>query len=122
MKYLTACFFLLTPFLSLSQLPEWKYLSTGQYINGIEEDSNFIWIVNYAGITKFDPVTQGKTYYNTTNSPLETIQMKALTIDAQHNKWFTTYSMGWLYRLDAAGWTVFDTSNCPLSTSGVGSV
>src|SRR6187431_3178075 len=106
--------FIFIPCFSIGQPVEWKYISTAEFIGSIAQEDNYLWIANYAGITRFDTITHQKTYYNSTNTPFRSNMMKLVATDHHHNKWFAPWEMQ-LYRMSSSGsWLVFDTSNSPI--------
>jgi len=68
----------------------------------------------------FTTFSQGWTFYNTSNSPLPTNDIRAIAIDASGNKWIgmSNTPNPALAKFDGTNWTIFDNTNSPLPNTG----
>lgn len=102
-----------------AQNPEWIYLSKTESIGAIAEDGNEIWIGSYIGALKIDKITGARVFFDKTNSPFIDNWILCIAVDHEGNKWFGSYDKGILVKYDNTNWTVYDTSNSPLSGKAI---
>ena len=106
----------------IAQNPEWIYLSKVPGIQTIAEDGNFIWIGSCAGALKINRTTGTKVIFDKTNCPFPDSWISNIAIDHYGNKWFSTWNKGVLVKYDDTNWTIYDTSNSPLSGCSIESL
>src|SRR6187402_793925 len=101
-----------------AQFPYWKNYSNGIEVQALAKEGNYIWVGTSGGLIRIDKVTGNETIYTKENSGIPSVNVRAIAIDNVGNKWIGTMTGG-LAKFDGVNWTVFNTTNSPISTDFV---
>ncbi len=78
------------------------------------DTSGIMYIADYFGVDKYDPVSDTWQYvFNTTTSGLTSNQINKMAFDADHNLWFVSHSGVTKWDMDLS-WEQFYSTNSPL--------
>lgn len=113
------CTLLLYTLLPLSaQASEWKEYASASSVRDIAREGKYLWLVTTTGIVKFDTQTLTGKQYTQINSGIPTIlYMSSIAVDNNRVKWIGTFRG--LVRYDDTDWTLYNTSNTPLTSSNI---
>jgi ligand-binding sensor domain-containing protein len=70
------------------------------------------------GLVRFDGTNW--TIYDTLNTPLPSLAIRDMDVDANNNLWISTYSNGGLIKYDGNSWTSYTTANSNLPDNEIG--
>lgn len=100
-----------------SQSPKWINYTNGDRIPVIKTSNDFIWIGYFGGVTRINPQTQEKVFYNLANSNLPSQWIYDLDVDQNGTVWVGAYKG--LCRIVGENMEVFSSLNSGLPADNV---
>ena len=96
---------------SFAQYPAWENITSGWEVNALALEDTIGWIGTSGGLVRGD-TTNGNPniYYTKNNSGLPSLDIRAVGVDVNGDKWIGTYGGG-VVHFDGANWTVYNTAN-----------
>jgi len=110
--YLGLLLFFCYTITTFSQNPEWINYTSGNVVNEVEIEGDFIWVGTTGGLVKLDRISGETIFFNTINSELPDKNIRIIEIDNAHNKWICTD--GGLVKYDDTTWTFYNENNSGL--------
>ncbi|MBU0488508.1 MAG: hypothetical protein KKD31_11230, partial [Bacteroidetes bacterium] len=104
-----------------AQNSEWTYYTANSGVNAIAFEGNNVWIAAWGGLKLLEKQTGKLKHFFSCNCGITAIDINAIAIDAQGNKWIGTYGDG-LAKFDGSIWTTYNTSNSGLPQNWVSSI
>ena len=81
-----------------AQNPIWKNYTSGNSINSLAEEGNYIWVGTLSGgLVKIDKTTGTPTFYNHANSGLPDNNVSSIAIEENGTKWIDLWL--WIGRI-----------------------
>lgn len=116
-RLLALCTFLLSMSLPLSS--QWTEYASASSVRAIASEGRYLWLVTSSeGLVRFDKQTLTATQYTAMNSKLPILQLiSSIAVDNNRVKWIGT--LRGLVRYDDTDWTLYNTSNTPLTSSNI---